>query len=154
MRPAALALASLTLTAGLLAAADTMRIDTAVDRENRDLENMQGRWMILRLQRDGQDDRTNETQTIAVKGDQFLVMSGKDRKDVYIFRVNPAKYPKTFDIFSSWPEKDAHEIAAIYRLDGDTLTLCWHDSTEKRPRTFAAKKGDGLTLLVLRREDR
>jgi hypothetical protein len=54
------------------------------------------------------------------------------------------------------PEKD-RVVPFIYRLDkeADTWTLCWDAKDGKAvPEDFAAKKGSGLMLLVVKHEVR
>ncbi|NQU20883.1 MAG: hypothetical protein HQ567_06335 [Candidatus Nealsonbacteria bacterium] len=42
----------------------------------------------------------------------------------------------------------------IYRLKADTLTWCFNLPGKPIPKTLATKKGDGLTLCVLKRVDK
>src|SRR5262249_20836993 len=124
MKPAILATLILLLFTGQLVAADTTRVDTATDNENRDRERLQGSWNVVRLERDGQNDKDKDPLTIVLKGDRFVVQVGKEEKEAYRFVIDATKHPKEFDIFSGKDPKNNHEIAAIYRFDGDTLTLC------------------------------
>ena len=43
------------------------------------------------------------------------------------------------------------ELLGIYKLDGDRLTLAYHQG-EPRPEKFESKPGSGVTLLVLEKK--
>jgi uncharacterized protein (TIGR03067 family) len=74
------------------------------------------------------------------------------RPDRGWYRVNPDKRPMWIDYarFLSG-QKKGPVVRGIYRLRGDTLTLCFSRPGTKRPRSFTARPGSGKTLLVLKR---
>ena len=43
-------------------------------------------------------------------------------------------------------------IKLIYKLEGDTLTICMAAAERERPRNFEAAKGSGNTLMTFKRE--
>jgi uncharacterized protein (TIGR03067 family) len=48
-------------------------------------------------------------------------------------------------------KKDHPSVQCIYQLRGDTLTLCYTPSGERRPKEFRSTKEGGEVLLVLKR---
>src|SRR5262249_5435629 len=67
------------------------------------------------------------------------------------FHLDPTKQPKAIDFF--YLDGDAKPMLGIYRLDGDTLTLCWNTEPTKpgdRPTEFSTK-GKKWTLAVWQR---
>jgi uncharacterized protein (TIGR03067 family) len=92
-----------------------------------------------------------------VKGARLTFAGGtltmKDRNGEGLelpFKVDPAKEPKAIDFplggGGGWLNLPA-TLKGIYRLDGDTLTLCI-SSGDDRPAAFSDK---GATLIVLKR---
>jgi uncharacterized protein (TIGR03067 family) len=70
----------------------------------------------------------------------------------FTFRIDPAKNPKEIDLTSASdvPGAKGLTLPGIYKLDGDTLTVCRASGPEvKRPKEF--KAGEGVHLSVLKR---
>jgi uncharacterized protein (TIGR03067 family) len=66
-------------------------------------------------------------------------------------RLDPGAGPPAVD-FARRPYGLAGTSPGIYRLEGDTLTLCWAGGRKpERPAEFASRPGTETTLLVLRR---
>ena len=68
--------------------------------------------------------------------------------------IDPAKSPKLMDI-TYYEEEDRtkpHSVAkGIYELKGDQFVFAW-GGPDDRPKTFDAKKGDGVWVLVYQRK--
>ena len=122
---------------------------------------LHGTWEIVSLESSGEVGM----EGIGVR---LTFASGKIRitktpRDVYCqitYRVNPAKRPRQIDLAVK-EGSDEVEIAGIYRLDGDRLTLCLASPTEPdviyedpfgfmylRPKKFSSRVH---ALLVLQR---
>lgn len=61
-------------------------------------------------------------------------------------RVDPTSNPPTHDVIAG----DRVE-RGIYRLEGDTLTICTSQAPQARPDSLETQPGDGRTLMVFRR---
>jgi uncharacterized protein (TIGR03067 family) len=123
------------------------------------VERLQGDWVLAETvsaggvvckHREGQPD-TNHFNIYIEKDRAIFHFDGTDPEDEVIrtFTVRPTKTPKEIDlvgVFStiSGDEKGKKELG-IYKLDGDTLTLCLADEgLTTRPTGF--KPGENTTL--------
>jgi uncharacterized protein (TIGR03067 family) len=67
------------------------------------------------------------------------------------YKLNPKPMPAEIDLVSA-PDKKKPTVLAIYKLDGDTLTICLSNKPEApRPKAFEAPEGSGLVVLTLKR---
>src|SRR5262245_32027420 len=118
----------------------------------RDLDRLQGAWSITFLEMDGEQmvlpDFGDARVTLA--NDRFRSTGmGMDYEGV--FTLGEKQKPKAFDLtFTAGPQQGTHH-AGIYKLAGDTWTLCFATRGSKRPRTFATKPDSGLVLQTLQR---
>lgn len=68
----------------------------------------------------------------------------------FLLRIIPGGDPPQVDLTRSDSKAGKPDILAIYKLDGDRLSICGSDRNI-RPKTFETKKKTGVGLLVLRR---
>src|SRR5262249_57420201 len=75
----------------------------------------------------------------------------------YHFKLGPTQSPKTWDQQSQYKERPVLPKVelAIYKLEGDTLTICYigYYDKGKRPAEFKAAKGSDRRVYVLKREN-
>jgi uncharacterized protein (TIGR03067 family) len=80
---------------------------------------------------------------------RYVIRKGGSVEDEGTYSTAPGKDPGEMD----WVEGDTkNRLPAIYRFDGDTLTICLRaDPAGTRPTTFAAPPGSDCALLTLKR---
>jgi uncharacterized protein (TIGR03067 family) len=126
--------------------------DAAVRAE---LKKLQGVWRPVLLRRAGETvaDTSLPGARFEVKGDALRFNAGdKILLDVRV-RVNPGKVPAEIDLLPAPDSRKGKAVRAIYRLEGNRLTLCWPlGEDQSRPTTFAGSGGRDTAILTLERE--
>ena len=118
-----------------------------------ELDRLQGTWRVTSLETDGsprpRDQLTDAA--ITVRGNRFTSVG---MGDAYAgtLELFLRKKPKAFDlVFTSGPAEGARNHG-IYRLDGETWTICLATRGNARPRLFKSKPDSGLALETLVRD--
>jgi uncharacterized protein (TIGR03067 family) len=117
-----------------------------------DLEQMQGEWRVVKAVRAGHDAPEDVRAKLSVKieGNVFiLVEQGNAREERAEVTLNPKTEPRQLDLRLKRP--GAEPGKGIYRIEGDTLTLCWVPEGAERPKKFESESGTNVRLLVLKR---
>jgi RNA polymerase sigma factor (sigma-70 family) len=118
-----------------------------------DKESIQGKWKVDSAKANGQEPQGDEGERIkgstwTITTDKITVtFKGEDR--VATYEIDPAPKPKTINVMT---EKEG-TFKGIYKLDGDTLTICASigRGDNERPTEFESKEGGSTMLLVLKR---
>ena len=149
-----------TLALGCGPSADGPGVGANVDPKTKsdELATLTGTWLYERQVVEGKEI------SVAGMGKSHIVISGDSLvREVYSAdgqRINPMKStiwidptvtPKQMDDDQSGPLGKKRR-PAIYKLEGDRLTLCWNNSGAERPVTFDSPVGSSFVLSVLRRQ--
>jgi len=120
------------------------------DDAKKDLEKLQGEWIMAALEIEGKpvpDDKIQGT-TLTIKGDKYVV-SSKDNKYEVVITLDPSKDPKAIDM--AFPDgADAPKIGkGIYKIEGDTFILVRAQATDnERPTTFGTWPNSGCFMVT------
>jgi uncharacterized protein (TIGR03067 family) len=124
----------------------------ADDAAKEDLKKLQGEWVLESFKKEGEDlpAKGIKATSMIVKGEAWLYKSDLGDWSV-TFKIDPSRTPKTIDMTIGTGD-EARLQRGIYKIEGDTLTICRAAGRggEERPKAFP---GDhkGLVLIVWKR---
>jgi RNA polymerase sigma-70 factor (ECF subfamily) len=125
-----------------------------------DSDALQGTWCLAAVEVNKQtiplenlkDGNTVLVGTLVVKGDNYTFHLGKSRLEL-TFRMDPSKTPRAIDLTVVEGQLKGQTYHGIYKLEGDTYTICRPTLPDKaRPTEFATRPDSGLMLVVWKRE--
>jgi RNA polymerase sigma factor (sigma-70 family) len=140
--------------------------DTRLDNElKKDLDALQGKWSGVSLIEDGEEAPAEIVKAVVIvfKGDKMTFQPGwsidatekgkvkfclDPDPDEMRFTLRKGSNPKEIHLTASGPDKKIN-VVNIYKLNGDTLTLCGGE--KPTPVEFTGRKGSKQGLLVLKR---
>jgi clostripain len=114
-----------------------------------EMDKLQGEWTMTAMEQRGQKATVRPTK-LTITGNQWTVTSsaGQGSTRQWTFKVDPSKEPKTIDLTTK-VGKSEHVALGIYKLEGDTLTLCRAMATGdvERPREFKSNEEEGMLIV-------
>jgi len=116
-------------------------------------KGIQGNWKVVSVEMDGKKDPDGEVfdmirnATMTFTKDKQIIEVGGGKK-VYTYTLDPKHKPQALYL------KGDVSVAAVYKLDGNTLKICMPNAGKGggvMPTALTTKKGDGRLLIVLKR---
>jgi uncharacterized protein (TIGR03067 family) len=129
---------------------------TADDKKaTADLKAMVGKWKVEKSELGGKDI-TDVLQVLEFEihaGGKYTAQHGNN-KDEGTFTVDPSKSPRQMVVKPMGGPNKGKTVKAIYKIDGDTLTICYDFSADKSdyPQKFESKPDTVLLLTTYKRE--
>jgi len=143
-------------TLPLLAAEGTAKSPT-------DATRIQGAWKIVSGEEEGKAQDVPPGLSWTFQGNTLIVRIDGKLAGAATFKLKEAGPAKHMDLTAIPPdprmgpelrpgaEIEKSPVFAIYKLSGDTLTICAAKPGKPRPTAFATRKGDPCALVLLRR---
>ena len=147
------------LAAGLLIAADLPAQEkdkqSATENERQELDKLQGDWVMVSFESKPEERRPPgdiEEKKLAIKGERWIAIF-QDNVSNSTVRIDPSKEPKALDrLIEAGPNRTRKRLC-IYKLEGDTLTICSERGSDgvRRPKEFTIDQDGGAVLFVYKR---
>jgi uncharacterized protein (TIGR03067 family) len=124
----------------------------------KDLDRMQGTWVLIGGRINGRDVTPNEAQiadiVVVIKGDEMrAIFKGKPSDSVSRMKLDPSKSPAQVDTEDIEGPGKGTKNYGIYAVDGEILKLCIRDKANGRPPAFDSKEEGNFDdcYLILKR---
>jgi uncharacterized protein (TIGR03067 family) len=118
----------------------------------RDRDTLEGAWKVVSCEADGwkMPPDAFAGSSIVIKGTRFTSF-GMGAPYEGTIELDETKQPKAFDLLITGGHAAGTRNLGIYKVDGDTWTICLAPGGKRRPRTFTTRAGTGLALETLER---
>jgi uncharacterized protein (TIGR03067 family) len=128
-------------------------LSTAAAQDKKELAKLEGKWEAVSVTVDGKAQEPEELKDrfLVIKGDKAMFMYKDKERGTSSMKIDPGKTPAQIDTtYEDGPAKGS-TLKGIYKLEGDTLTICYGGLNKDRPTEFASKPGSGTILIVQKR---
>jgi uncharacterized protein (TIGR03067 family) len=130
---------------------------TAQDAQD-DRQKIQGTWALKAMEIGGKNVLEDKDQakalqnfTVVITAERITVQFSKEEHHEASYKLAPARNPKELDLTFLEGRDKGKTSPAIYKLEGDTLTLCGTDAGQPRPTEFKTRPGGKETFMVFQR---
>jgi uncharacterized protein (TIGR03067 family) len=120
-------------------------------------EKLQGIWKMTAAEIAGQDvlgpGKGIKNGKLVVRGTELFITRNDYDTVTSDYVLDPTQKPRTMDFVPrNGPENERGRVhRAIYKLDGDTLTVCVNGPDLERPTEFKSAEGTQIMLFTLKR---
>ncbi len=124
------------------------------DMDNGNAAKLAGEWMCVSATNDGKaiaDDTVQKLRLTLTKEGGYKSELGKQVLFDSTYKINDGKMPNEIDLIGTEGENLGKVAQGIFKLDGDTLTICYTMPGGARPTAFESKSGSAATLVIWKR---
>jgi uncharacterized protein (TIGR03067 family) len=116
---------------------------------------LQGKWEWVSRRVDGKEHEPEEFKNLStvIKGEKATFMLKDQERITSSLKIDPVKNPGHMDITHKDGPAKGKTFKGIYKIDGDTFTMCFSGPDKDRPTDFDCKPGSGTILVVHKRVD-
>jgi uncharacterized protein (TIGR03067 family) len=146
-------ISALLLLCGAAASANNQTASPLSKGAKKELERLQGKWVVKEMRvadKKIELTETDPTLILEIKGAKWIFTGAEKGEFV---AIDPTTDPKCYDLKSVEKGRKGQVDEGIYKVDGDTLTVCFNQGKQKqRPIAFETSPEQPDTILaVLRR---
>ena len=138
----------------VLAAVLTVSADKPKGDAKKDLDHLQGTWVMAELEVNGErvpDKKLNDT-TLTIRGDKYITKVKGKSFEVTI-KLDPSQKPKAIDMYFPDGPNLPKLSKGVYDLDGDTFRVCRHQRPGKdRPTQIGSWANTNLFVVTWKRK--
>ena len=134
----------------LVLLADAPKI--GIDKE--ELKKIQGTWTVTEHEHGGEKTPLKELANLSleISADKMTTReSGELKEGTTIVGLDPKTKPASLDLKVESGEDANKIVRAIYKREGDTLTICVAEPGKDRPKDFEGRKDSGNTRMVFKK---
>lgn len=137
----------------VLTAISVIFLSLCVSEPPKDLDLMQGTWVIQSAELSGNPFPPELSKSIQLKieGDNYVVTS-MGKADKGTCKLNPTVTPKTLEMTGVEGPNAGKTILAIYEVKEGELKVCYDLSGKEFPKEFKSVNGTLLFLVTYTRE--
>jgi uncharacterized protein (TIGR03067 family) len=149
MKPFPLVAASLVLAGSL-----GLSIAAPAPKDDKDdLKKFEGDWVFTSWEFGGQTlpAEFRDSAKWSVKGDKYTFEMNEQKEEGTI-KLDPAKKPATIDFAITAGNDKGKDQPGIYKVDGDTITICLaRPGGKERPTDFKSTEENGFILVTVKK---
>jgi len=116
-------------------------------------KSLEGTWSLSSAVMAGKPfpEQLIKTMSLTMRDGRYTVMVGQV-KDEGTAKLDSSKTPKTMEITGTDGPNKGKTLLAIYKIDGDSLTICYDLSGKAYPTEFKSKAETKLFLVEYKRD--
>jgi uncharacterized protein (TIGR03067 family) len=109
---------------------------------------LDGEWAMISMEQRGQKspDEAVRRYRLTISGNQWTVTTPRGAEPKLTFQTDPSQDPKTIDLTLQSGDRQAVS-RGIFKLEGDTLTICRTTGDTERPTEFKTKPESGVLVV-------
>jgi uncharacterized protein (TIGR03067 family) len=118
-------------------------------------KELQGVWTCAHATIDGNPlaEDTAKQLKLTLTADRYKSQRGDQVLFDSSYKVDASKSPKQIEMIGTEGDLKGKAALGIYKLDGDTLTMCYCLPGKERPTAFESSSGSGAFLVVWKRAE-
>jgi uncharacterized protein (TIGR03067 family) len=137
----------------MLVFAGLVAVSLADEKESASKQILEGDWQLLSVEINTQSLPQDKVQLgrLAVRGERYSLSLDQSRVEM-THKLLSGMQPSAMDLTVVEGQDKGRTFPAIYKLEGDTLTVCRSiHPGQPRPTEFGTKPDSGLMLVVWKR---